>query len=176
MTLDSDLKFACADIWRGDHEQPSLFGRLLGSCLHETLNLGLLGWGLGHLDRLRRDGSLHQLPHDIPAVDLFCGLLAVPTLLGSCLCSRLRLWMVIKQKLVMWCELSSHFWMLVDQKLLQFSSTLLVLFNLVSAAQIFNQQSCCCWNCHNIRVKDIERMLCLIKYFSHRYLVWPFSI
>ncbi|URE12844.1 hypothetical protein MUK42_28721, partial [Musa troglodytarum] len=44
-------------------------------------------------------------------------------------------------------------------KLLQFSSTLFVLFNLVGAAQIFNQQSCCCWNCQNIRVKDIEGML-----------------
>lgn len=157
MTLDSDLKFASADIWRGDHEQPSLLGRLLGSCLHETLNLGLLGWGLGHLDRLRCDGFLHQLPHDIPAVDLLCGLLAVPTLLGSCLCSRLHLWMVIKQKLVMWINLSllNAGW----SKLLRFSSTLLVLCNLVSAAQILNQQSCCCWNCHNIRVKDLDGML-----------------
>ncbi|RWW23127.1 hypothetical protein GW17_00012647 [Ensete ventricosum] len=49
--------------------------------------------------------------------------------------------------------------MLVDESFYSFLLSFFVLFNLVSAAQIFNQQSCGCWIVHNIRVKDIDGTL-----------------
>lgn len=45
------------------------------------------------------NGSLYQLPHDIPTVDMFRGIFAVSIVSGSCLCSRLRVWVVINLSL-----------------------------------------------------------------------------
>lgn len=89
------LLFTAADIWWSDHEQHTLLGCVLGPCLSETLDLGLLCWSADYSRRLYCDGTVHQLPHHIPTLDMFHRIPVIPIVSGDRLRSWLCFWLVI---------------------------------------------------------------------------------
>lgn len=93
--ISCDAIISTAGLRWSDNEQHALPGCVPGSRLHQGLNLGLLVGGARHLPRLHHHGPLHQLPDQVPAVDVLRRLPSVPTVADLGLHPRLQVWLVV---------------------------------------------------------------------------------
>lgn len=76
-------------------EQRSVPVGVLVPCLCERVGVELLVGGSGDLAGVHRDGGVCEHPDHFPAVDVSGSIPTVSDLPRACVCSRLRLWVVV---------------------------------------------------------------------------------
>lgn len=76
-----------AAIWGGDNEQCVVPFGVLGLSLCKGIDMGLLFRSVGYCDSLHCDGSLCQLPHQLPSLDSYNGHPTLSLFSGFGLCS-----------------------------------------------------------------------------------------
>lgn len=86
-------------IWSCYDEQCPLPFGVLGPCLRERADVGLLLRSPGDLARVHRDGGLRQHPNNFSTMDIPRSFRALSILPGTRICSRLCLWLVLDQVL-----------------------------------------------------------------------------
>lgn len=82
-------------IWSCYDEQCPLPFGVLGPCIRERADMGLLLRSPRDLARVHRDGDLRQHPNHFSTMDISRSFPALSVLLGIRICPRLCLWLVL---------------------------------------------------------------------------------
>ncbi|KAG6424475.1 hypothetical protein SASPL_114893 [Salvia splendens] len=82
-------------IWSSDNEQRTVPVGVLGPGLRERVGVELLVGGSGDPVGVHRDGGVCEHPHHFPTVDISGSVHALSNLPRTCICSRLRLRVVV---------------------------------------------------------------------------------